>query len=273
LKTFLWNIAGADSEILKESGIESQKSFYTIGVLYVVISIFVFLGFLGMFYGVFESLLIAVLGAGVISFVISIIYALILMSLEPVVLPFKTEPGSLILSYFIRYFTVLAFALVVSKCFEMILINILESLAIIRYDGAGGYISHLIEMNKDYPAIWVITIMIVGLFVAPIYLRKRLNKSQEYYSIKKKKDRRMVLDNYNEFVVIRDGLFKKMCFEPTVDVVDSNEELKSFIIGKNTREFIPHIEKYIDPPFNTKLKDLKRDYKTSKDFTHLKDWL
>jgi hypothetical protein len=83
----------------------------------------------------------------------------------------------------------------------------------------------------------------------------------------------MVLDNYNEFVVIRDGLFKKMCFEPTVDVVDSNEELKSFIIGKNTREFIPHIEKYIDPPFNTKLKDLKRDYKTSKDFTHLKDWL
>ena len=273
MKTFLWNIAGADSEILKESGIESQKSFYTIGLLYVVISIFVFLGFLGLFYGVFNSLLIALIGAVVISFVISIIYALILMSLEPVVLPFKQESGSILFAYIIRYFTVIAFALVVSKCFEMILINMLESLAIIRYDGAGGYISHLIAMNKEYPAIWLITVLIVGLFITPIYLRKRLNKSREYYSIKKKKDREMVRDNYNEFVVIRDGFYKKMCFDPTVDVVDSGQKLKSFRIGKKTREFIPHVKKYIDPPFNTKPEHLKRYYKTSKDFTHLKDWL
>ena len=259
--------------MLKQSGEESQKSFYLIGMLYLIIMSVNFIGFLGLFYGIFDNFFIAIFCSFVMGFIISIIYLLALISLEPPVLPFVKEPGSIIFANIIRLTIVIAFALFVGKCMEMILIGLFESFSLIKYEGTDGYLSHMLFMNEKYPAIWFVTLLNILLFLAPIYIRKKLNKASEYYSVKRKYDRKMVEDNYSSFIKIRDELYRKMSYDLTLELPVNSLSISDVEITERSIKPLKHIEKYTNPPFNTKKKKKEKVYKSSKEFTHLTDWI
>ena len=180
------------------------------------------------------------------------------MSLEPHTLPVKIEPDSLILTHIIRYTTVVTFAFFVSKCIEMVFVNFLENFGFMKYGGSRDYIDHMMLMNKEEPRVWLITIITVGIFVSPIYLRHRLNKAHEYYSLKKMRDIQLVNDQHLSFTNEKTNIYRRVYSEYS-------------IVNENKTYQIP-ISKYVNEPFNTKEIKEQISYKTSNDFTHLEDW-
>ena len=177
MRRYLWKIAGADCEILEKSGKDSQYSFWLIGWLFLIINVLTYLGFFGLFWGVFDKIVPTLIGTIVLGFLVTTIYRINLISLEPHTLPSKNEESSLILTNIIRYSTVILFAFFVSKSFEMVLVNLFESAGFINYSGSKGYMKHMTEMNINQPRLWLITVSIIIIFIIPIYLRHRLNRA------------------------------------------------------------------------------------------------
>ena len=247
---FLWKIAGGDCDLLDRSGRDSQYSFYIIGLLYIIINVLIFTAFLGLFVGVFHNLFAALLGSLAIGFLISNIYRLTMISLEPQVLPVKEEPGSVVVANVIRYATVLAFAFFVSKCLEMVLINFMETIELVNYDGSLGYMNHMTQSNKENPWLWLLTAGIAVLFATPIFLRLRLKgRTAEYYSLKKRRDIRIVKEEYNRMIKVRDGVFR--------------DHYQGYTPLGFSAKYKSAPLKFEDPPFNTKPIVLRINLKSS----------
>ena len=211
MRDYFWKIAGGDPSILENSGKESQSSFYTIGLLMVLINVLIFCAFFGLFWGVFSTFFVALFGAVLLTFLISTIYRLNLMSLEPPTLPISSEGGSLVLSYFIRITTIALFAMFASKCLETSLFGsyvdeLLKNkfvnstvLSRYKYETSQMFVNHMSLLNETYPIVWVMTFGMVCLFLYPIFLKYKLRKRFEYFSIKEKRDIRLVKEQYNFF--------------------------------------------------------------------------
>ena len=280
MKRFLWKIAGADCEILEKSGKDSQYSFWLIGVLYLLINVLTYLGFFGMFIGVFDKILPTILGTVILGFLVTNIYRLNLISLEPNTLPVKNDPSSLILTNIIRYSTVILFAFFVSKSVEMVIISFFESTGFIDYDGSRGYMFRLAEMNRKQPWLWIITGVIMTLFIAPIYLRHRLNRAHEYYMFRRISDKEIVNSEFQKFLQIKDQRLQKEYLkyselqqrffnEPTAPFY-KRKDLPKNIVKINEilqkRQFKKLPKRYTDEPFNTKEISFERTLKSSEDF-------
>lgn len=252
MKTFLWKIAGGDCELLEISGNASQRNFKLIGLLYLLINFIVYSAVLGMFYGIFKSLFTSILGAIVFGFLITNIYRLNLISLEPRTLPAILKPGSLVLSHIIRYLTISLFAVFVSKNFEMLLVNFVEELEIITYSGSQTYLIHMKETNLSQPWLWFMTSAVWSLFIIPIYLKHRLHRSMEYYSIKEKRDIRLVIEDYLKF---------KSFYKDKMSEIYSKYKLVN-----DQREYSEPKKIFIDEPFNTKILVEEPNFKSGSDF-------
>jgi hypothetical protein len=265
MKYFIWKMAGADCELLERSGKDSQYSFFVIGLLYLVVTGLTFLGFFGLFWGTFRGkvnkdgvlhigeypIFTALIGGLVLGFLVSNIYRLNLMSLEPKTLPVKEENTSMVMSYAVRYITILLFAFFVSKNIEMEIVNIMESAGIFYYNVDEGYMDHMVRMNKEQSWLWIITIVIGFIFLLPVFLRQRLNKTFEYYSLKERRDIRLVLEQYEEFLMIKNQIL-------------SDHYLKYKAVGLDKKYSYKKL--YKDEPFNTKRIEIERDLGTDDDF-------
>jgi hypothetical protein len=291
MRRFLWKIAGADCEILQQSGRDSQNSFLIIGILYLIIIILTYVGFFGMFWGLFRSgselfeqrivtqFVTASTGSMVMCFLVSNIYFLNLMSLEPKTLPVPKDDGSKWLTNIVRYSTVILFAFFVSKNVEVELFNLFESMGMFTFDHKLGYMDDLIRMNQQNPIVWMLTILIIGLFILPIYLRHRLNRAHEYYMHKRLRDKVLVKGDYDWYLTIKEDILRekylgyellyKKYFEDRdfLERVSKDAHLLRTEKLLKTRKYKEQIKKYSDEPFNTK--ERKSDdypYKTSRDF-------
>jgi hypothetical protein len=109
------------------------------------------------------------------------------------------------------------------------------------------YTYRLILLSTKYPISWLVTFAVILVFIAPLLLKSFLNVSNEYYQIKKDIEINIVLDEYQSF----------------------KESYNSFFRGKYSKE-IKWEERYLDPPFNTKL---KTDDKKIEDEKNLIDYL
>lgn len=247
MQYFLWRIVGADVEILLNSGDDSKESFTRIGRLYLIVNCITYLSLFGLFFGIFENLIISILSSIVFGFLITNIYLLNLISLEPRSLPVSIEIGSVVLANVIRYTTIFLFAIFISKSFEILLFGFFNSRSFQNYDGSKGFVFQLFQLNNDNPALWILTAIIVSLFIYPIYLRHRLQRTNEYYSIKQKKEIKLVRQEYLKF---KEYHFRFM----------SNVYLK-----KKSKYVEPKL-KFIDPPFNTKRVDKDGGFKSIDDF-------
>jgi hypothetical protein len=265
MKEFVWKLAGADCELLARSGKDSQYSFYVIGLLYLIVIGLTFLGFFGLFWGVFRGeidpngysssndfpFLTAILGGSLLGFLVSNIYRLNLMTLEPKTLPVKEENASLVLAHVIRYSTILLFAFFVSKNIEMEIVNVMESAGLFYFNVNEGYMDHMVRMNEEQPWLWVITIIIGIIFLLPVLLRRRLNRTFEYYSIKERRDIRLVLEQYEDFLKVKSQVLS-----------DYYREYGALGLNKQYR----YRKIFKDEPFNTKKIEVDRNMGSNDDF-------
>jgi hypothetical protein len=151
MKHFLWRSVGADVEILLKSGDDSKDSFTRIGRLYLIVNCITYLSLFGLFLGIFENLIVSISSSVVFGFLITNIYLLNLISLEPRSLPVSIEIGSVVLANVIRYTTIFLFAIFISKSFEMLLFGFFNSNSFQNYNGSKGFIFQLFQLNRDNP--------------------------------------------------------------------------------------------------------------------------
>lgn len=266
MQELFWKLAGADAYILKQSGKSSQKTFALIGMSYCIIYIITFLSFFGFFWGIFHYYLIAALGASVFSFLIGNIYRVVLISLEPQTLPVRPEKGSIVFAYIIRIGTVILFAFFVSKCFETMILghivddiiegNIVKKFGITKFDTSEMFIEHMKVLNLEYPAVWLITTLMMVIFLYPVLLRHRLKGKREYYDIKKYIDKNLVVDEYKRFILVRDKFYISLYR----------------MYNDSEKYFRPHKKVYSDEPFKTQKLNKNQASKSMDDFLHLNDW-
>lgn len=279
MRQFLWKIAGADSKILEKAGKESQYSFWIIGMLYLIVIFITYIGFLGMFWGVFESLLPTVIGTLVLGFLVTMIYRLSLISLEPNTLPVIIEKKSKLFSNIVRYFTIIMFAFFVSKSVEMIIVNIIEYSGLLNYDGSSGYLIHMIKINSEQPWVWLLTCVIIFVFIIPIYLRHRLNRANQYYLHKRLSDKELVKREHQKFLLVKEeilyntyenyGALSIVFFDHKNGLFFNqklSKETNKLKTQLETKKFTKHPKKYSDDPFNTKRIVLSRNLKNSDEF-------
>lgn len=278
MRYFLWKIAGAEIELLKKAGKQSQYSFYLIGLFYLTIIIISVIGFLGFLWGVFDSIIPTLLGGSILTFIVTNIYRLSLINSLPITS--IQEKKSLVFTYIVRYFMAVLFALFVSKTFEMVIFNIIEKTGLYFYDGHNSYTSHLIEVNKKELWLWNITVIITLLFVLPILLKQRLNKSKDqYFLIKKLRDREIVKEEYQKYLTSKEEILKQIYLQYnnlTYSFFENknglyynkplSDEIEKIKKQLDAKRFVPHQKKFSDEPFNTKLIVNNKKLKNSQDF-------
>jgi hypothetical protein len=174
------------------------------------------------------------------------------MSLEPRTLPVILKPGSLVLSHIIRYLTISLFAVFVSKNFEMLVIGFFEELEIITYSGSSSYLMHMKDTNLSQPWLWLFTFIVSTLFTVPIYLKHRLHRSMEYYSIKERRDIRLVIEDYQHF--------KTYYQDNMLEIYSKYREVNDH------RQYSEPKKIFSDEPFNTKRFNEESKYKSGSDF-------
>lgn len=251
MKYFIWRLAGGDCEILERSGKDSQYSFFVIGIIYLVVISLTFLGFFGLFWGVFRSMKIvnnvilseenpfftSLFGGIIMGFLVSNVLLLNLMSLEPKTLPIKAENKSLLLTNILRYTSVLLISFFVSKNIEMGIINVLESAGFFHFNLNEGYIDHMTRINKQQPWLWLVTIVTGIFFLLPVFLRQRLSKSFQYYSLKGKRDIRLIKEKYDEYLIQKNQIL--------------NDYYGRYKAVREDKKYV-YKKIYEDEPFNTK---------------------
>ena len=98
------------------------------------------------------------------------------------------------------------------------------------------YIQGIIILNKKYPISWLVTVLILALFITPTYLKIFIHKDSIFYRTKHNVESRLVKYEYD--------LFK--------------EKYKQILSHKYGLD-LHYDEHYLDAPFNTKRKVNKRE--------------
>jgi hypothetical protein len=112
-------------------------------------------------------------------------------------------------------------------------------------------------LSTRHPLIWIMTASVMYLFLLPVMLKFRLNKRNEYYSLKKSVDIRMVLTHYDEYKALLAQLHR------------ANYERYPQTGDEPVPVYEEHLSQYADGPFNTDRIREELQARSSEDFTHL----
>jgi len=246
-------------------------------VLFCILVILTFTSFLGLFYGVFSSIMTAFIGSIILTFILKNLYRLVLISLEPSILPVARERNRKPWAYIVRITVVVLMAAFVSKCMETILFghwvdDIVEGdlqsyfgvVNFNKFEGSEYFILHMKELNIHYPLINIFTVNMVGLYIIPIIIKHRLKKRNEYYQLRRQFDKQLVEQHYQMFLAIFTRLMESL-YRNRYEV-DQKVVLKKEFDPKSKRYAYQYKPRYSDEPFNTR--HVKKDVKlaTTKEF-------
>ena len=274
MELFFWKLIGGDPEILSKSGKKSKRMFYSLGLLFSILSIITFFGFFSLLLGVFDRVIESILGGIMITFIIQNMYRLILITLEPNTLPVIKSYTYKFWAYFVRITVVILISIFVSKCIETLLLghlvddivqkDISQIAGINQFDKSSYFVKHMIVLNKNYPWVNAITFVFVLAYLLPILLKHKLKKADEYFDIKKQIDLQIVVAEYKKFRSIYAKLMSHLYAEKTHISKKYNKSQKKAESSVYVYSYIP---RYYDEPFNTQpIKEFKT-YKNTKDFT------
>lgn len=281
MKRFIWKIAGADLQILVKSGSESQNNFLIVGMFYLLVNACVFYGFFGLFNSIFSSFYLGLIIGFVLTFLISNIYRINMMSLDPPSLPIPRSKGSVRAAVIIRYAMISMFAIFVSKLVETNLLYqtvdaVVHNEVVSKYQNETGiveselYFMHLKLIMKENPLLWLLTLLVLYIFIYPVYLKRKLFGNQEYFRIKYRIDKNLVEDDYAVAMDELDSLHVKTYLK--YPALKQNELIGKFISNDYLlKKYSIQENKYQDPPFNTRLVKKENDLKSHNDFISL-DW-
>lgn len=109
--------------------------------------------------------------------------------------------------------------------------RMLSAVSAYRIEAGAYFIFRIRLISKSYPASWLISLLIVLLFLFPVYLIYSISSDDEYFTKKNAREKEIVENDYEAFC-------------------DKYEEI---FLSKYSMK-ITFFSRYIDPPFNTTLK-------------------
>lgn len=267
MNDFLWKIAGGDVYILKKSDDFSKNTFKLIGTLFLINIFYIFFSTTALFTGVFDDFFIGVFVGLILSFLISSIYLLNILDLEPRTLPRnELDKKSFYFTYFTRFSSLFLLSIFIIKSMENFLF---KHLFILNFKPQ-KIVYEVINLNKQHLEIWIFTIISMILFFSPIFIKYRLksklnDKEKNYYQLKKNIDVQLVLDDYEKFLKLKNLIYSKLYqkyFTLNELYISTKKRHNQISVPEHqfrVRKFKIHKSRYADPPFNTKLIDAEKD--------------
>jgi hypothetical protein len=128
-----------------------------------------------------------------------------------------------------------------------------------QIEASDYYLQQIRILNSKYLFTWLFTLIMIILFLAPVYLKYLMEEENEFYQKKKKIETQIVLDEYASFRLRYKAFWKGFFQDLEVRPPNKNERMNvvlAEIIQKNY-EFEVVFE---DPPFNTIRKKDPRDF-------------
>ena len=116
-----------------------------------------------------------------------------------------------------------------------------DQAAYFKISNSDFFLKRIVLANK-YPQSWFICLIVMAIFSIPVYLIYSISDHSNYYLLKKDRDHKLVLDEYEKFKVRYHSIFQT-----------------------NYGKDIPFCELYEDPPFN-KIKKPEPVYLDHNDF-------
>lgn len=281
MKQFVWKIAGADLQILNHSGKESQFNFLTVGIFYLLINTIIFFGFYGLFSKVFSSYIIGIVLGGTLTFLISNIYRVNMMSLDPPTLPVKRVKGSVRAAVVLRYFIISLFSifviclLITYYNYDKVSIEVHNEIIqkYVKHDEiieSELFFMHLQHVFRKYPVSLIFILVNLFIFLYPIYLKRKLFGNHEYFRNKYRLDKKIVEDSYSDAMDELESIHVRNYINYQTLRLDS--KFGKFIPEDFSKmKFTLQDSKYEDPPFNTRLIKKDLDLNSHEEFMQL-DW-
>lgn len=279
IKNRLCKLSGEDYTIISRCSEKIQFYFSAIGCLVLLILLFSFVSAMFFTDHLFNNLF-ADIGVGLVwGFIVTNMYVLLLYTISPVLLPIrirkkqkeKTLKFQFSFSLSLRIFIVTLLAIIIAQPLNVLLF--LPQTTTFAFD-----IKQLLATN---PLAIVNTVLVVGIFLLPIYLKYSIRRLGEFYEIKADIEKRIIEEGYKEFKKIYCQLIERKISECNQSVWGKLTPYLSKLEKNNSGSYPKHfaeisnelisekVEKYeywADPPFNTLVRQKGKRIYSEKDF-------
>jgi hypothetical protein len=216
ISRFLWRLIGADQQVLARCPVQDRYSFALAGSIVLLVLFIIFSSFFVITQMVFSNWIAAFLLAVFGSLAIGNLYMLNLITIDSSSLPQRATTVSKAPAMAIRVFMVTLLAIIISKLLELYLFADVKQ---------GGLLAALRGLS---PAVWLFTLLVCFIFLAPLYMKLTGLKHSAYGNARREIERALVLESYAQFRTD----YERIIFDATG-------------ISMTYRE------RYTDPPFNT----------------------
>lgn len=218
----LCKFSGEDYTIIQKCNTKIQLVFSFIGFFVLIILVCCFVSALYFTEHLFHSV-ITDIGVGLVwGYIVTNLYVLLLYTITPTLLPKKERKKKLIKTASFRLNTslvlrggiVVLLAIITAQPLNVYILEP-ESMAFAK--------SIKTLLSHNFRA-WIITVLVIGVFLLPIYLKYNIRKLGEFYEKKALVKKKIIEDNYREF---------KQAYKNILDekFQDYNRGLQNTLIG------------------------------------------
>jgi len=249
IRKYLFKLSGEDPSIISQCGRKVKNNFTAIGIFVLFILICCFLS---AFYftdhlfqpeeGMSDSSnhLVADIGVGLVwGYMVTNMYILLLYTITPNLLPVRNKrKGKRIitfdfsLSMAIRLYLVAIFAIVIAQPLNILIFR----------KGTTRFVQDIKELLGGNVWAWLITLLVVLIFLLPIYLKYSIRKLDEFYAKKKQINIRIVQEEYNEFKSDYEEIFKEKINSYNDSIRENLKPLLAKLERINPNSYRRHLE-------------------------------
>lgn len=264
IRNRLCTFSGEDYTIIQKCNEKVQFYFSLIGLLVLVILLCSFASALYFTENLFHSV-IADISVGIVwGYIITNMYVLLLYTISPPLLPKrlrkkqsqKTGDFEWNVSMGIRILIVTLLAIIIAQPLNVLILK--PNSTALAYD-----IKYLLASN---PFTILITLIVIGIFLLPIYLKYNIRKLGEFYEEKEKIEKMVIEDDYKDFKkeyrqILESNIsnYNKSIWEKLMPHLNKLEKINPISYQKYFTEIekelaTEKIEKYeywADPPYHT----------------------
>lgn len=250
IRNRLCKFSGEDYTIIQKCGNKVQLYFSLIGLLVLVILLCSFASALYFTDHLFHNI-IADIGVGIVwGYIITNMYVLLLYTISPTLLPTKerkkqkekTYPFKLSYSMGIRIFIVLLLAIIIAQPLNVLILK----------PDSTTFALDIKELLATNPLATIITLVVVGIFLFPVYLKYTIRKLGEFYEKKAAIKKRIIEDDYKDFKIEYRQVIEK-------NISDYNKS-----VWRNLTPFLNKLEKINSTSYKEYFADIEQELTTEK---------
>ncbi len=197
IEKILCTFSGEDYTIIQQSSRKVKGYFFAIGFFVLAILICCFISAIIFTEHLFHNV-VADVGTGIIwGYIVTNLYVLLLYTITPSLLPIKERLKSRKKTQSIRVNTSFALRIVLVLLLAIITAQPLNILLLKPNSIAFAYdIKYL--LGHSFGA-WIVTVIIIGVFLFPIYLKYTIRRLGEFYEKEVEIKKRIIEDDYKQF--------------------------------------------------------------------------